>query len=207
MILSLTDLVIRVVILCLISYLIGSIPTGYIIVKLLKGIDIRTVGSGSTGATNVKRELGTKWFFVVMVLDAIKGAIPVLIAMPYSELIIYRGLIPSIVAVFAVIGHCKPVFLKFKGGKSVATGIGTLIALYWPVGLIVAGVWAIIAFVSKYVSLGSIIAVAMAPILMNLFGQNIYYIYYSALCAIIIVLLHRDNIKRLLAGQENKVRK
>ena len=206
MIPSLTELVLRIIIVGFIAYLIGSIPTGYIIVKLLKGTDVREIGSGSTGATNVKRVLGTKWFFIVMILDAIKGAIPVLLATRYSDLIVYMGLIPSVAALFAIIGHCKPVFLKFKGGKSVATGIGTLIALYWPVGLIVAGVWAFIAYVSKYVSLGSVIAVSMAPILMNLFGKNIYLICYSALCAIIIVLLHTDNIKRLLTGKENKVR-
>lgn len=188
------------------AYLIGSIPTGYIVVKLLKGIDIREIGSGSTGATNVKRVLGTKWFFIVMFIDALKGAIPVLIAANFYNFTHFRGLSPVIAATAVIIGHCKPVFLKFKGGKSVATGVGTIIALCWPVGLITAAIWAIITYLSKYVSLGSIIAISMTPILMNLFQQNIYYIYFSALCAIVVVILHKDNIKRLVAGKENKVR-
>lgn len=188
------------------AYLIGSIPTGYIVVKLLKGIDIREIGSGSTGATNVKRVLGTKWFFIVMLIDALKGAIPVLIAANFYNFTHFRGLSPVVAATSVIIGHCKPVFLNFKGGKSVATGVGTIIALCWPVGLITAAVWAIITYLSKYVSLGSIIAISMTPILMNLFQQNIYYIYFAALCAIVVVILHKDNIKRLVAGKENKVR-
>src|SRR5574344_1816359 len=108
-----------------ISYLIGSIPTGYILVKLFTGQDIRTIGSGSTGATNVKRVMGKKWFFVVMVLDAIKGVLPV------------------IAAIFVILGHSKSVFLNFSGGKSVASGVGTLIALDWQAGIIIAIVWGV----------------------------------------------------------------
>ncbi len=194
-------------VIALVSYIIGSIPTGYIIVKLLKGIDIRTIGSGSTGATNVKRVLGTKWFFIVMLLDALKGAIPVLIAVNYHNFVHFRGLTPVIAALFVIIGHSKSIFLKFTGGKSVATGVGTILALCWPVGLIIAAVWAIVTYLSKYVSLGSVIAVAIAPVLMNAFNQNIYYICFSAIGAIYVILMHRENIKRLISGTENKVRK
>lgn len=206
MITDIALLVIKFIGIALCAYLIGSIPTGYIIVKTLKGIDIREVGSGSTGATNVKRVLGTKWFFIVMIIDALKGAIPVLLAAHYYNFVHFRGLSPVIAAMFVIIGHCKPVFLNFKGGKSVATGVGTLIALCWPVGLITAAIWAVITYASKYVSLGSVIAICMSPILMNLFHQNIYYICFAALCAIIVVILHKDNIKRLHEGKENKVR-
>ncbi len=194
-------------VIALVSYIIGSIPTGYIIVKLLKGIDIRTIGSGSTGATNVKRVLGTKWFFIVMLLDALKGAIPVLIAVNYHNFVHFKGLTPVVAALFVIIGHSKSIFLKFTGGKSVAAGIGTILALCWPVGLIIAGVWAIVTYLSKYVSLGSIVAVAIAPVLMNSFDQNIYYICFSAIGAIYVILMHKENIKRLIAGTENKVRK
>ncbi len=199
-------LVLKLIGVAISAYLIGSIPTGYIIVKALKGIDIREIGSGSTGATNVKRVLGTKWFFIVMILDALKGAIPVLLTAHYLNFTHFKGLSPVIAALFVIIGHCRPLFLKFKGGKSVATGIGTIIALCWPVGLIMAAVWGIITYLSKYVSLGSIIAISMAPILMNLFDQNIYYIYFAAICAIVVIILHKDNIKRLVEGKENKVR-
>lgn len=202
-----TEIIIKLIIIAIASYLIGSIPTGYIVVKLLKKIDIRQIGSGSTGATNVKRVLGAKWFFAVMFLDALKGAIPVMIASHYFNYWHFLGLGPVVAAAAVIIGHSKSIFLGFTGGKSVATGIGTILALCWPVGLIIAAVWGIITYLSKYVSLGSVIAVAMAPILMNAFNQNIYYICFAALGAIYVVILHKENIKRLLNGTENKVRK
>jgi glycerol-3-phosphate acyltransferase PlsY len=197
----------KIILLFVISYLIGSIPTGYIIVKLLKGIDVRTIGSGSTGATNVKRVLGTKWFFIVMFLDALKGAIPVLIGYHSFNFINFIGLGPVIAAVGAIIGHSKSIFLKFSGGKSVATGVGTILALCWPVGVSIAVIWALITYTTKYVSLGSVVAISLAPLLMNAFNQNIYYICFAAIGAIYVIILHKENIKRLLEGKENKVRK
>ena len=125
MIIKFAELIITAVI----AYLIGSIPTGYIIVKTKTGQDIRQVGSGSTGATNVKRVLGKKWFFIVMILDAIKGAIPVLLAKYFITTAAHLGLADVIAAVAVIIGHSKPVFLGFKGGKSVASGVGTMLAL------------------------------------------------------------------------------
>ena len=189
-----------------IAYLIGSIPTGYIIVKAKTGQDIREVGSGSTGATNVKRVLGTAYFFIVMILDALKGALPVVLAALFVSYKAQWGLPPVIAAVAVILGHSKPVYLKFKGGKSVATGVGTILALNWIVGLIVAAVWGVITYTTKYVSVGSIIAVAFAPILMLLFHQPIAYVVYCAVGAAYIIYLHRENIKRLIKGEENKVR-
>ncbi len=190
-----------------IAYLIGSIPTGYLIVKKLKGIDIRETGSGSTGATNVKRVLGTKWFFIVMFLDALKGFFAVLIAIKFYNIFDLFGLVPVLSAFAVILGHSKSVFLKFTGGKSVATGVGTIFALNWMVGLIVAGIWAIVTFFSKYVSLGSIIAVATATIWMAALSDNTFYIIYTAICAIFVIFTHKENIKRLIEGKENKVRK
>lgn len=192
----------------IIAYLIGSIPTGYLIVKAKTGQDIRTVGSGSTGATNVKRVLGKKWFFIVMFLDAIKGALPVVIAKILSSTIISDtyGIYAVISAIFVIIGHSKPIFLQFKGGKSVASGVGTILALNPLVGLSIAVIWSIITYVSKYVSLGSIIALILSPILMYLFKNPIGYVIYCVIAAIYIVYLHRENIKRLIKGEENKVR-
>lgn len=201
------EVIIKLLVIMLISYLIGSIPTGYLIVKKLKNIDIRQVGSGSTGATNVKRILGTKWFFTVMLLDALKGVIPVLIACHWFDFYNIKGLSPVIAGLMAIIGHSKSIFLGFTGGKSVATGVGTILALCWPVGLIVALVWGIITYLSKYVSLGSVIAVSMTPILMNVFDQNVFYICYAAIGAVYVIIMHKDNIKRLIEGKENKVRK
>lgn len=191
------------------AYLIGSIPTGYILVKALKGEDIRKIGSGSTGATNVKRVLGTWSFFVVMALDCIKGIIPVILANYLDlkfNLMPGYGIIPVLAAVAVIIGHSKSIFLGFTGGKSVASGVGTIFGLCWPVGTITVIIWSVITYLSKYVSLSSIIAVMLTALWMYLFKQPIAYIAYCFLGGLYIVYLHRENVKRLLAGTENKVR-
>lgn len=196
----------QIAIAIIIGYLIGSIPTGYLIVKAKTGDDIRKIGSGSTGATNVKRVLGKKWFFTVMILDAIKGALPVWLATLFLPAYSQLGITPVLAAVFVLLGHSKSIFLGFTGGKSVASGVGTIIALCWPVGILTAVIWAIITWISKYVSLGSIIAIAISPILMWSFKQPIGYIIFAVVGAIYIIWLHRENIKRLIKGEENKVR-
>lgn len=190
----------------IIAYLIGSIPTGYLIVKIKKNEDIRNIGSGSTGATNVKRVMGKKWFFIVMFLDAIKGAVPVLLSTFFVTKYSSIGLAPVLSAIAVLLGHSKPLFLGFKGGKSVASGVGTILALCFPVGIIIAIIWSIITYISKYVSLGSIIALAISPVLMYLFKQPIAYTLYCLLGALYIIWLHRENIVRLINGNENKVR-
>lgn len=189
-----------------IAYLIGSIPTGYIIVKAKTGQDIRTVGSGSTGATNVKRVLGKNYFFLVMLLDALKGALPVVLAKLFATVGLSLGLAPVIASIAVIIGHSKSIFLQFKGGKSVASGVGTILALNWIVGLIIALVWGVITYTTKYVSVGSIIALLISPFVMYFLHSPIAYVAYCALGAIYIVYLHRENIKRLINGNENKVR-
>ena len=188
------------------SYLIGSIPTGYIIVKLFTGQDIRTIGSGSTGATNVKRVMGKKWFFIVMLLDALKGALPVVLTALFATALAHLGVLPVLAAVCAILGHSKSVFLNFTGGKSVASGVGTLMALNWQAGLIIAAVWGIVTWVSKYVSLGSIVALALSPLIMWFLKAPIAYIVYALIAAIYVIYLHRENITRLKEGRENKVR-
>jgi len=144
----------ELIIAVIIAYIIGSIPTGYIIVKLFTGQDLRTIGSGSTGATNVKRVMGKKWFFIVMLLDALKGALPVILAKIFATAFVSIGLIPVLCAIAAIMGHSKSIFLKFSGGKSVASGVGTILALNWVVGLIMEVTWAIVTYISRYVSLG-----------------------------------------------------
>lgn len=190
----------------ILAYIIGSIPTGYLIVKSKTGQDIRTIGSGSTGATNVKRVLGKKWFFTVMALDALKGALPVVLAKLFVSAGVSLGLAPVVAAIAVIIGHSKSCFLGFKGGKSVASGVGTILALNWAVGLIIAVVWGIITYSTKYVSVGSMIALFVSPFLMYFLGAPLAYIGYCALGAVYIIYLHRENIKRLVAGNENKVR-
>lgn len=190
----------------LIAYIVGSIPTGYLIVKAKTGDDIRKIGSGSTGATNVKRVLGKKWFFAVMILDAIKGAVPVVLAKIFATVGVSLGLAPVLAAIAVIIGHSKSIFLQFKGGKSVASGVGTILALNWIVGIIIALIWGTITYLTKYVSVGSIIALLISPIIMYLLHAPIAYIAYCAIGAIYIVYLHRENIVRLVQGNENKVR-
>ena len=188
------------------AYIIGSIPTGYIIVKTFTGQDIRTIGSGSTGATNVKRVMGKKWFFITLLLDAFKGALPVILAAIFAKTFTNIGLLPVLAAIAVILGHSKSIFLKFTGGKSVASGVGTILALNWQVGLIIAVIWATVTFFTRYVSVGSIIALAISPFLMWIFNAPLAYIGYCALGALYIIWLHRSNIQRLIKGEENKVR-
>ncbi len=199
-------MILELLIVIIAAYVIGSIPTGYIIVKLFTGQDIRTIGSGSTGATNVKRVMGKKWFFTVMILDAIKGALPVILASLFATSFAGIGLIPVLAAIAVIVGHSKSIFLKFTGGKSVASGVGTIFALNWQVGLIIAAVWAVITYFSRYVSLGSMTALLISPFLMWLFKEPPAYTVYCLLGAIYIIYLHRENIRRLVKGEENKVR-
>ena len=141
-----------------------------------------------------------------MLLDDIKGALTVLAAGYFSSDYNVFGIYPVIAAVFVIIGHSKPVFLGGKGGKSVASGVGTILALNWQVGLILAVIWSIITYFTKYVSVGSIITLLLSPVLMYLFKAPAAYVIYCAIAAIYVTYLHRENIKRLMKGEENKVR-
>jgi acyl phosphate:glycerol-3-phosphate acyltransferase len=196
----------------LIAYLLGSIPFGYLIVRLKSGADIRETGSGATGATNVMRKSGKAAGIVTLALDAAKGFIAVSIARwltsgdPHSETI------AALSAVFAVVGHCFPVWLKFRAGKGVATGLGVFLAIVpWSV-LAASVVFVLIVWRTRYVSLGSIGAAIFVPLWTAIqhmaiapvedFGQVM-----KALCAVsgVIIWKHSENIKRLLAGTENKL--
>lgn len=192
-----------------VAYLIGSFPTGYLLVKAIKGEDIRLSGSGSTGATNVKRILGSWAFFVVMFIDGLKGLIPVLLA-KYVEakfsLFSSLHLLPVLASVAVILGHSKSIFLGFKGGKSVASGVGTIFGLYWVVGLITAILWILITYTTRMVSISSIIVVLLTALWMWMFKQPLSYVIYCFIGGLYITWLHRENIQRLIAGTENKVR-
>lgn len=203
---EISNIIIQLILVCIGAYLIGSIPTGYIVVKLFTGQDIRQIGSGSTGATNVKRVMGKKWFFIVMLLDALKGALPVILSVLYTTVFKEIGLLPVLAALFVILGHSKSIFLNFTGGKSVASGVGTLLALDWQAGITIVLTWAIVTWVSRYVSLGSIVAMALAPLVMWFLNAPPAYIVYALIAAIYVIYLHRENIKRLRDGNENKVR-
>ena len=141
-----------------------------------------------------------------MLLDAIKGAVPVLLAKFFGTAGLSVGLLPVLAAVAVIIGHSKPCFLNFKGGKSVASGVGTILALNFVAGISIAAIWAVITYLTRYVSVGSIIALAVSPFLMYFLGSPFAYILYCGVGAVYITYLHRENIKRLISGTENKVR-
>ena len=185
-----------------IGYMSGSIPTGYLLGRL-KGIDLSQTGSGSTGATNVLRNLGYGYALITLIVDILKGFIPVFFAFSFQN----NNLIVVLVAIACVIGHSKPVFLKFQsGGKSSATGLGILIAICPQAALITFIIWAIVVITFRYSSLGSIIAVPLAPIWIYLFHKPMIYVYLTIFASVYIVLIrHRGNIRRLLKGTEPKV--
>jgi glycerol-3-phosphate acyltransferase PlsY len=184
-----------------IGYLSGSIPTGYLIGRL-KGIDLTEIGSGSTGSTNVLRSLGKGAALTTFVIDILKGFLPLYFAMRLQEC----TFLVVMVGVFCIIGHSKSIFLGFKGGKSSAVGLGILIALSWKVALITFLIWIIVVAVSKYSSLGSIISIPLASLWMYLFHRPVLYIVLTVFAAVYIVLIrHRENIKRLINGTEPKI--
>ena len=189
----------------LISYLLGSFPSGFLYAKNLKGIDLRYVGSGSTGATNVLRNIG-KWpALIVFILDVLKGFIAVKIAYFF----LYDNIFQVLAGLFAITGHIWPIWLKGKGGKAVATGLGMFIALSWKVGLASFGTFLIMISLTKIVSLSSITAAILLPIYMfKYIGTfNDPYTIFSFIVAIIVIWKHRSNINRILKGEEPKLNK
>lgn len=192
----------------LIAYLLGSIPTGYWAGKLLKGIDIREHGSRSTGATNVLRTLGKAPAIVVLLVDIFKGVVAVAITRALFAQPGLEAQMPwaaTLSALLAVVGHSKSIWLGFKGGKSAATGLGLLYALAWPVGLGATATFLITLGISRIVSLGSILTAIAAPILMLIFHQPLPYFLFGLLAGIYVLVTHRANIQRLLAGQEPRI--
>jgi glycerol-3-phosphate acyltransferase PlsY len=218
---SMDSLTAWMLVLIAISYFLGSIPFGLIIGKL-KGVDVRSAGSGNIGATNVGRLLGRKYFFLVFFLDLVKSLVPMLIAsllvhrIPIQERnwIVYTYWL--LVGFAAVIGHMFSIFLKFKGGKGVATSAGVMLGLFpyftWP-GLIAIAVFVVVFYASRYVSLASMVSACAFPILLFAIGkfegwpvteQQLPLLIFAILIALLILIKHRANIKRLIAGTENR---
>ncbi|MHA1189842.1 MAG: glycerol-3-phosphate 1-O-acyltransferase PlsY [Alphaproteobacteria bacterium] len=181
------------------GYLLGSVPFGLVLTRLAGKGDIRKIGSGNIGATNVLRT-GSKPLAALTVLgDGLKGTLAVLVAAGYGgpDLAVTAGL-----GVF--IGHCFPLWLKFRGGKGVATFLGIALGLVWWVMLIAAGIWLAVAAISRFSSLSALIASAAAPVLFIAFGERQYGELFVVLAAILWIR-HRDNIKRLLTGSEGRI--
>lgn len=179
------------------AYLLGSIPSGYVLGKL-SGVDVRHVGSGNVGATNVARAVGKRQGVLTLLADALKGMAPVAIGLwmhlPTEAL--------AVVASAAFLGHLYPVFLRFSGGKGVATGLGALLIIAPLATILLVGVFLAVVFSTRLVSLSSIIAAALAPLALWLFFQPPAIVWLGAFLAAMIVWRHRGNIKRLLAGTE-----
>jgi len=185
------------------AYILGSLPFGYLIVRWQKGIDVRSTGSGSIGATNVMRNLGIAGFVVTFLLDLGKGLAAVLLA---ARLTAGNPRWIAASAVTAILGHCFPVWLKFRGGKGVATGVGVFLALAPLQVALVLVLFALIVAIWRYISLGSIIASAAFPMLVH-FMQHppLPIVLGAAGGALIIILRHHANIRRLLNGTESRL--
>lgn len=192
-----------------ISYFIGSIPFGFIIARVAKGIDIRQAGSGNPGATNVWRVMGKKYGILVFILDMMKGFLPVLI-FDYVTSGQSRSLYTILCGAGVILGHTFPVFLGFKGGKAAATGCGVFLWLA-PLPLFISvAAWLLTTFISRYVSLGSMVStvvLVISIILLNNepFGSGLSLTLFSIFISLFLIFRHKSNIKRIINGTENKI--
>lgn len=187
-----------VVMTCGAAYLLGSVPFGLLLTRLAGYGDIRAIGSGNIGATNVLRAGNKKLAALTLLLDMGKGAAATLLVaciQPWAA---------PLAAMCALIGHVFPVWLKFKGGKGVATALGAMTALCWPAGLAAMATWLAVAFAFRISSLAALVALALMPVYGGLWG-GVPAIDFAIPAAMLIVFTHRENIKRLLAGTEPKI--
>ena len=201
-----------------VSYLIGSLPTGYVVTKLFHkdengkrdGLDIRTIGSGAMGATNVGRAMGPVWSWFTAAVDMLKGAFALLLAthIAPSE---SQELIKAVAAFAVVVGHIFPVWLKFKGGKGVATTYGTLFFI-WPstsfaVILLCGAIWYVIRYTTRYVSLASMLSLAASALFFGMLDAPVYFTILAAALALLVIFAHRENVVRMIKGTENKFKR
>ena len=183
------------------AYFVGSIPFGLFLAKLLGGSDVRKAGSGNIGAANVARVVGPLAGILTLLLDTAKGAAAVWLAARFTQ---ENAVWMMLAALAALVGHCFPVWLKFKGGKGVAVYIGVLIGLFWPAAVVFCVLWIATAATSRYSSLSALVASFVTPIFLWWFG----HLALASLFAVLTLLLfymHRDNINRLQAGTEGRI--
>jgi len=185
----------------LFGYLLGSVPFGILVGRMFYGVDPRTVGSGNIGTANSMRAFGRTGAVLVLLGDAIKGALPTFIAVHYME----AAWMAALVGLATVVGHNWSVFLRFRGGKGVATTLGVVIVLSFPAAVAFGAVWLATAGLTRYASLASILASAAVPVTMFLLHDPMSYVYYGIVALALIVWRHESNIRRLFAGTELKI--
>ena len=189
----------------LLGYLLGSIPSGFLAGKWCKGIDLRTIGSGSTGATNVLRNVGKKPALAVFLVDVAKGAAAVLLARALNQSSAVNDWIQVLAGLSALAGHIWPVWLGFKGGKAVATGFGMFLGLAWPVGLACFGMFMAVFSLSRIVSLASVVAALSLPLLMAAGSDSNANLVVALVAMGLVLWRHRSNLQRLINGTEPQV--
>jgi len=198
----------------LVSYLVGAIPFGWLTARVVKGVDLRTEGSGNIGATNAARAIGTAWFVPIFALDFLKGFAPTFWLAPWVAATwpcpVCPALEPVLMALFgaaALAGHIFPIYLRFKGGKGVATGAGVVFALSWVAGLAALGAWAAAFVATRYVSLASVVAAIALPVAQVVFkpGEAVKLALFVGFAALVL-WRHGENLRRIFRGEEPRVR-
>ncbi len=202
------------IIVAIIAYAIGSISFSVIISKKMAGFDLREKGSGNAGSTNMLRTVGKRAAALTLLCDVLKGVVAVLIAVLIGKIVknVDKALLVQIAGITVVLGHTFPIFFEFKGGKGVATSLGVLLTINWKIGLICLVFALVIMAVTRIVSVGSVGAAILCPILTIFLSTNfivpaigIKYLVFSLILAAFVIINHRENIKRIIAGTENKL--
>ena len=202
------------IILAIIAYAIGSINFSVILSKKMAGFDVREKGSGNAGSTNMLRAVGKKAAILTLVCDILKGVVSILIAFLVGKIVkdVDRALLIQIAGILVVIGHTFPIFFGFKGGKGVATSFGVLLMVNWKIGFICLTFALVIIIASKMVSMGSIGAAILFPVLTIFINEHyivsasgLKYFIFSLILAVFVIFNHRENVKRILNGTENKL--
>ena len=190
----------------LLAYLLGSFPTSAIIARLVGGINLSEMGSGNLGATNVTRVIGKKYGIITLIIDALKGFLPVFIAFKDYRYFHFSFAILSIIMVAPIIGHSYSVYIKFKGGKGVAAALGVFLAISPEAVIMALFIFIVMALLSKYISLSSITTAFFMPFLIFYNLKNLDIFIASCFISLLIIYKHIPNIKRLLSGTENKMK-
>ncbi len=203
------------IIVAIIAYLLGSISFSVIISKKMAGFDVREKGSKNAGSTNVLRTVGKKAALITLICDILKGIVAILIALLAGKIIkdLNNALLVQLAGIFVVIGHTFPIFFKFKGGKGIATSLGVLLTINWQIGLICLVFALVLMALTRMVSVGSIAAAVLFPVLVIFINQNYIvaessnwsYLIFSVVLAVLVVFNHRANLKRIFTGTENKI--